>query len=36
MPFYIFADEELAEEVFVLSENVYSGAIICETLTSLV
>ena len=36
MPFNIFADEWLAEEVFERTENVYSGSIICETLTILV
>ena len=36
MPFNIFADEGLAEEVFERTENVYSGLIICETLTNLV
>ena len=36
MPFNIFADEGLAEEVFERTENVYSGLIICETLTILV
>ena len=34
MPFNIFADEGLAEEVFVRTENVYSGAITGETLTN--
>ena len=36
MPSYIFADEGLAEEVFKRTENVYSGSIVCETLTILV
>ena len=36
MPFNIFADEGLAEEVFELTENMYSGSNICETLTILV
>ena len=36
MPFNIFADGGLADEVFELTENVYSGSIISETLTILV
>ena len=36
MPFNIFADEGLAEEVLKRTENFYSGSIICETLTILV
>ena len=36
MPFNIFADGGLAVEVFEPTENVYSGSIICETLTILV
>ena len=36
MPFDIFANEGLAEEVFERTENVYSGLIICEILTILV
>ena len=36
MPFNIFAEETLAKEVFELTENVYNGSIICETLTILV
>ena len=36
MPFNIFADKGLAEEVFERTEIVYSGLIICETLTILV
>ena len=36
MPFNIFADEGLAEEVFARTENAHSGSIICETLPILV
>ena len=36
MPFDIFANEGLAEEVFDRTENVYSSLIICEILTILV
>ena len=36
MPLNIFTDEGLTEEDFEHTENVYSGSIICETLTILV
>ena len=36
MPFNIFANEGLAEEVLERTENVYSGLIICKILTILV
>ena len=36
MPFNIFADEGLAEEVFERTDNVNSGSIIFEALTILV